>query len=98
MSEEIREFLDRDVDEVKESLHELDHELEQVIEIEREEQEREELIEWLEGKKERLKLINDEERLKELLSHLEYAYRTAAVSEETYQNARDLNRKLLREN
>ncbi len=92
----MEELLEKDVDEIKEEVEEKEIEfIEELMEVEREGEDREELLEWLEEKKHRLELMEDEQRHEDLLSHLEYAYRTAAISEETYQDMKDKAREVV---
>lgn len=95
MSELLEKILDNDVEGIKEGVSEHKPNLKKLMRMEREGEAREHVLDWLEGKKERIDMITDDDRLEEMLSHLEYAYRTAAISEETYQRAREINRRLM---
>lgn len=95
MTEEIHNLLDKEPEEVKESIENFESDISKVIEIEKDKHAREGLIEWLEEKKERLELLEEEEMLEELMSFLEYSYNTAAISKKSYINAKDAALRLL---
>lgn len=96
----VEHILEKDVDGVKrhveENVEELD--IRELVKHEEEHRDRQELVLWLLQKAKRRNMIEDEERVQELLSHIEYAYRTAAISEETYAKAREANKALLENN
>lgn len=74
-----------------------DADLKEMVRVEEANQNREELVLWLLQKQQRHDTILDEERLQHALSHLEEAYRTAAISQDTYHEMKRLNRELLDE-
>lgn len=88
--------LEKEFEEMKKLVDKHEPELEELIKKERELESREHVIEWLKDKKKRKELIEDEERIKELLKHIEHAYRTASIPEETYTKAKSLHKELLR--
>jgi hypothetical protein len=96
----VAHILERDVDavqdHVEENVNELD--LKELVQVEEQNQNREELVHWLLQKAKRRNMIEDEERVQELLSHIEHAYRMAAISEETYAKAKQANKDLLQNN
>lgn len=98
MSLDHESILEKKFEKMKELIEEHEPELEALIAKEKEKENRQEVIKWLETKKKRKDLLNDEDAVKELLSHIEHAYRTASISEETYSNAKFLNKKLLEKN
>lgn len=96
----VEEILEKDADAVKSHVEENveDLDLKQMIAVEEENENRENLLLWLLKKQKRRQLLQDEERIEELLSHTEYAYRTAAISQETYDSVKQANKELLRDN
>lgn len=96
----VENILKQDVAAVKEHVvsQGLETDLAELIRVEEENENREELVDWLREKRERHELLTDEERLQELRAHLEYAYRTAAISQETYSKVRQLHQELLEVN
>lgn len=91
------DLVEADIETVKEVVAEsdVDIDLDRLMEMERERHARDELLDWLEGKKRNRELLQDEDRIEELLSHIEHAYRTAAISEDAYRHAKQVNRELL---
>ncbi len=81
---------------VEENHEELD--IREMVRVEEENENRTELVHWLLRKEKRRRLLGDEDRIRELLSHLEHAYRTAAISEDTYRQVKQRNRELLENN
>lgn len=94
---ETDDLVEADIETVKEVVAEsnVDIDLDRLMEMEQERHARDELLDWLEEKKRRQELLQDEDRIEELLSHIEHAYRTAAISEDTYRHAKRVNRELL---
>ncbi|MDY6778651.1 MAG: hypothetical protein SVU32_08355 [Candidatus Nanohaloarchaea archaeon] len=91
----VDELLQLDVPEIKEYVDEHEPDLDELIEAEQEGRERQELIDWLEAKKERLEILNDDERAEELLKHVENAYRSASISEDTYNEAKQQTKEMI---
>jgi len=91
-----KKLLDSEIERVKEMIDECEEDIEHLIELEREHDAREDLIAWLEKKKRYRELLEDEGKIKNLLSHLEHAYRTASVSEDAYNMAKEANKRLLK--
>lgn len=94
---DVEEILEHDVERVKDLVERHEPDVEELITKENRSKGREDLLTWLEEKKRYIELLEDEERIQNLLSHIEFAYRTASVSEETYQKAKSANKELLRE-
>ncbi len=96
----VEHILEQDAEAVKRHVeeHVADLDLREMVQVEEDNRNREELVHWLLRKAKRRTMIGDEERLKELLSHIEEAYRTAAISEETYAKAKQANKDLLQNN
>jgi len=95
MSLDHEEILENELEDMKEIIEEKEHELEELIAKEKEREARENVIQWLEEKRERKELLNDENRIKELLRHVEHAHRTASITEETYMKAKSIHKELL---
>lgn len=87
------ELLEKDIEAMKDEVDAAEHDLDALVEEAREREHP--AADWLEAKRERRELVEDEERVEELLSHLEEAYRTAAISQDTYQRVKQANRELL---
>lgn len=88
------ELLERSIDHIKDSFDEHDLSIDELHQREQEGEGREELIEWFKEKKERLELLESEEHLDDMLSHIEWAYRTASISKTTYDRAREITNRL----
>ncbi len=97
MSLDHESVLEKEFEEMKSIVNEHEHELEELIKKEKKKEDgaRENVIRWLEGKKKRKELMEDEETIRELLSHIEHAYRTASIPEDTYAKAKSLHKELL---
>lgn len=95
MEERLKKILDNDPEEIKKVDVREPQLLELMQEVEEENRAREDVLDWLSEKKRRQELINDDELVQELLSHLEEAYRTAAISENAYADAKHINKELL---
>ncbi len=96
----VKDILEKDVEAVREHVEENhdDLDLREMVKVEEENRGRDDLVHWLLQKAKRRQLVEDEDRIEELLSHLEYAYRTAAISEETYAKVKQRNKQLLENN
>ncbi|MCJ7478719.1 MAG: hypothetical protein MUP63_00890 [Candidatus Nanohaloarchaeota archaeon QJJ-7] len=95
MEERVQKILENEMEKIQEAEIEEPELIEMMMEVEKQNREREELLEWLSEKKRRQEIINDEERVESLLSHLEEAYRTASISENSYHEAKKTNKELL---
>lgn len=89
------ELLDREIEEVKQAVAALEHDIDTLIEAEQDGAARQDLIDWLYLKKHHQELLHDEETVAHMQSHLEEAYRTAAISHKTYQDVKAANKKLM---
>jgi hypothetical protein len=97
----VEDLLENDVKTVKKLVESADvtrADLAEMVEVEQDTRERDELLDWLRAKHERRDMIEDDDRVQELLGHIEEAYQTAAISEKTYQRAKQANKELLRNN
>lgn len=96
----VEHILEKEVEAVKEHVEENHEEIDlrEMVQVEEERENREDLVHWLLQKEKRRQLVENGERIEELLSHLEYAYRTAAISEETYNKVKQRNQQLLENN
>lgn len=97
----VDEILEQEVAAIKETVAESDAidgvDIAALIRAEQEREARDELLDWLEEKQATRATLRDEERIEALLEHLEHAYRTAAISEDAYQRAKEANKELLDE-
>lgn len=95
MEERLKRILDNDAEDITGADIREPELLELLMEAEEKNRARDEVLDWLSEKKRRWELINDDDIVRELLSHLEEAYRTAAISENAYADGKKVNKELL---